>query len=403
MGLLADSRFTIVLLVFGVYIAYEFRRRRLRKANLIETGCSPLPRYPHKDPILLDLFINMVKSIQNGDTIGPDMERFRKLGKTYEANSWGSKMISTMDSANMQTMFTSAFDNFSLAILRYGPSVPLLGSGIFTTDGAEWEHSRNLVKPIFARARISDLSAFEVHVNRMIESIPKDGSTVDLQHFFKLLVSLYPGRSIQGRLQNVDVSLQFLDSSTEFLFGEFAESLLGKDIDSDVHRLRLGFDNAMRGIHSRWFLGKFRFLLGTQRKYWKTCLEVHSIVDKYIDRAFERKASRSSTSEKESPQKCVLLDELVEMGADRIDIRDQCLGVFFPARDTTALGVSNVFFFLARHPDVWRKLRAEVLSIDQPLTFEYLKSLKCLRYVINESRLPCRNRPRSPPHILETC
>lgn len=86
----------------------------------------------------------------------------------------------------------------------------------------------------------------------------------------------------------------------------------------------------------------------------------------------------------EVPRKCVLLGDLVEAGVERSYIRDQVLGVFFPARDTTAIAVGNNFFHPARDPRVWTKLRAEVLAIDQPLTFEYLKSLKYLRYVINE-------------------
>lgn len=88
----------------------------------------------------------------------------------------------------MQTMFTSAFENFRVASLRYGPSVPLLGSGIFTTDGAQWDHSKTLIKPIFARAQISDLAYLKKHVMRMIGSIPRDSSTIDLQPLLKFLV-----------------------------------------------------------------------------------------------------------------------------------------------------------------------------------------------------------------------
>jgi len=59
--------------------------------------------------------------------------------------------------------------------------------------------------------------------------------------------------------------------------------------------------------------------------------------------------------------------------------------VYFPARDTAYVGISDVFFQLARHPEVWQRLRAEVLTISQPLSFEYLKSLKYVQSVISES------------------
>ena len=143
----------------------------------------------------------------------------------------------------------------------------------------------------------------------------------------------------------------------------------------------------MRGIHLRWLLGKFRFLLGPQWGYKKACEEVHEVIERYIDRAMSKHSSNvAKTSVDEVPRKCVLLDDLVEAGIERSEIRDQVLGVFFPARDTTAIAVGNVFFYLARDPRVWTELRAEILAIDQPLTFEYLKSLKYLRHVINEGK-----------------
>lgn len=141
----------------------------------------------------------------------------------------------------------------------------------------------------------------------------------------------------------------------------------------------------MSGIHTRWLLGKFSILLGPQREYKQACKEVHEVIEKYIDRAIcKQKSGISKHSSDEAPRTCVLLDDLVAAGVDRAEIRDQVLGVFFPARDSTALGISNIFFYLARHPRAWNTLRSEILAIDQPLTFEYLKSLKFLRYVINE-------------------
>ncbi len=190
MGVLLDKCLYLLLTLVLAYLVREIIKQYSYKIALRSNGCSTPSKYPHKDPILgLDLFINIVDSIKQGNTIVPDMRRFHEHGKTYQAKSWGSTILFTMDSENMQTMFTSAFDNFGVASLRYGPSVPLLGRGIFTTDGAQWDHSRNLIRPIFARAQISDLAYLEKHVKRMIDSIPRDCSTIDLQPLLKLLVS----------------------------------------------------------------------------------------------------------------------------------------------------------------------------------------------------------------------
>lgn len=39
------------------------------------------------------------------------------------------------------------------------------------------------------------------------------------------------------------------------------------------------------------------------------------------------------------------------------------MNVFFPARDTAGTLTSNIIFMLARYPEVWAKLRKEVLDI----------------------------------------
>ena len=92
---------------------------------------------------------------------------------------------------------------------------------------------------------------------------------------------------------------------------------------------------------------------------------MHQIIEKHIDETTERqKVGNCERPLIEESRKTILLDDLVEAGIPRVEIRDQVLGVLFPARDATALGISNVFFFLARHPEVLQKLRSEILPID---------------------------------------
>ena len=189
MGIPVDGAIWLTLISLAAYCSKQVSKKSSYKHASRRNGCSTLPRYPHKEPTLgLDLLYDQFRSIIRGDTISPDLQGYKQHGQTSQAKSWGTKIIFTMDSRNVQTIFASAFDNFGVASLRYGPSVPLLGSGIFTADGPQWEHSKNLAKPIFARAQLSDLTYLEKHVKRMIERIPRDGSTIDLQSLLKLLV-----------------------------------------------------------------------------------------------------------------------------------------------------------------------------------------------------------------------
>jgi cytochrome P450 len=89
-----------------------------------------------------------------------------------------------------------------------------------------------------------------------------------------------------------------------------------------------------------------------------------------------------------TPYSCVMLKELVRETEDKTFIRNELMNVFFPARDTTAAMTGDMLFLLARHPDVWKKLRAEVLALgEQDLTFKLLKSMKYMHAVINEGKL----------------
>ena len=131
-------------------------------------------------------------------------------------------------------------------------------------------------------------------------------------------------------------------------------------------------------------LGPLMNLLGSDKEWKKAVAEVHARIDKYVDAALQRR--REGGSSQITSSSYVFADQLVYETQDRLFLRDQLLNVFFPARDSAAIGASCVFFMLARNPDAWQKLRGEVLKIDQPITFEVLKSMKYLSWVLNESK-----------------
>lgn len=61
---------------------------------------------------------------------------------------------------------------------------PLLGRGIFVTDGDEWAHSRALLRPNFAKDQIAGLGMIDRHFGELM-ALPRPhvgaGPTVDLQ------------------------------------------------------------------------------------------------------------------------------------------------------------------------------------------------------------------------------
>ena len=276
------------------------------------------------------------------------------------------RKVMTMDTKNIQTVATQ-IDNFGMQPGRadFPPTRQFIGRGILTMDGLYWAHSRAIIRPVFARSQIANLSSFDKHFDKALQLIPVDGSTIDLQEIFKQL---------------------YLDTATEFIFGE-ASNTLTPDADAKPNPFIDVFDRAMIRLGARIRLGRLRFLAGDWPQFWRDVSEVHAYVDKYIEQALKRKSAQSA-NDQESPNKTyVLAQEMADEVPDYAELRHQLLNVFFPARDTIAIVTSTVFFYLARHPTAYAKLHAEVLAMgpDAPLTFETLKSLPYLRYVFQEA------------------
>ncbi|PQE07503.1 cytochrome P450 protein [Rutstroemia sp. NJR-2017a BBW] len=366
---------SIALSAFLLLITIHFSRKviRARKVQQIrhQQGCAKPPHYQHKDPILgIDLFIATIRTITNGTSFKFFHNLFSKYGKTFEANSWGTKALYTMDSDNIRAILVTSKENFVVEPARLPATEAFLGRGIFNSDGPSWEQGRAITKPIFARAQISNLDFLEARVDVLIKMIPRDQTTVDLLPDLKRL---------------------FLDTSTEFLFGQSTDTLEKGKSSFDADKFLASVDRALQGVGMRVALGRFAFLQSLDRSWRRACDEVHAFIDAHIERAI-----KDSAMNKQSPR-YILLDELVKLTQDGRYLRAQLLNNFLPARDSTAIAIANVFFHLARYPRVWRQLREEVLSYNGPLTFELLKHMKYTKSVINESK-PIH----PPPHTSTT-
>lgn len=130
----------------------------------------------------------------------------------------------------------------------------------------------------------------------------------------------------------------------------------------------------------RFLLGRLSKLL--PKKKWMAMIGVtHQFVDYYISKALDS----SPDAKTAQTTRRTLLANLIEQTQDRVEIRNQIFQGMMAAQDTTSVLLGNTFFLLSRHPDVWDRFRAEVLSLgDQELTFDTLKSMKLLKKILNE-------------------
>ncbi len=340
-------------------------RRRLIK----EHGCKPikpqpgLNNFPHS-VFGWKLFRTEMRSYKAHKFLETGRNRFKQYrARTLNLRLLHVNVICTMDPENLKAIMATNFNDFNFSDRRKSALVSLLGPGIFSTDGVAWQHSRELLRPNFNRAQVADLETFEFHVSHLIQAIPRDGSTVDLQQLFFRLT---------------------MDTATEFLFGESTNCLAPGTSTEANRQFTDAFNRAKERVGLAIRVPWSSLFFGSRFKADVTL--VHSFVDRFVKRGLEYR--RTHDLEKSEEGRYVFLHELAKRTDDPVRIRSELLNILAAGADTTASLLGNVFFALARNPRVWEKLRVEVDSLrGNPPTYEQMKNMKYLRAVLNECKL----------------
>ena len=127
-------------------------------------------------------------------------------------------------------------------------------------------------------------------------------------------------------------------------------------------------------------LPQWNFLTRNKR-FRRLCAVAHEFIEMYVEKAlsFQEEADNKT-------KKLVLAHNFAKQTKNRDDIRNQLLNVFLPAHDATSIALTNIFFNLARNPDIYAKLRQDILAAgDAKWTFERLKNSKYLQDVMKET------------------
>ncbi|KAK4184692.1 oxidoreductase-like protein [Podospora australis] len=305
------------------------------------------------------------------------------------------ELVVTRDPANVQAMLATSSTDWDVGKARNASWRPLLGDGVFTSRGEAWKRSRALVRPQFTRDQINDLGLIERHVQQLF-------STIDC------LQAAGPEKSWtkQFDLQPLLFNLT-LDITTELIYGYSAHS------QNKSERIQLptipGYDNPDReniGTHidagkawieTRGALWKYRWLLPT-KQFNTHCAAVHKYADWFIRLRLQIGDGFLADIQHETSQcsrsRYILLDELAKVTQDPVELRSQTLNILVAGRDATASLLGWIFYFLARHPGVFSKLRGQILErfgpyiSSQPSGIEFQElrnSIPYINSVINEA------------------
>jgi cytochrome P450 len=374
------------------------RRRRMQK----EHGCLPLaknkwvPQTFWIPGVGIQAIQRHLKTAREGTLLATQLDRYKTFGETFKNRMLFDDFIITADPQNVKAMLATQFKDFGLASIRAPYFQALMGQGIFTTDGGKltgtrspvlslmvdtfperWHRSRSMIRPNFIREQIADLEAFERHLQIMLALIPRDGTTVDLQPLFFAFT---------------------IDSATEFLFGRSVDALQEMKTDASPTSTSNSFAKAFDYAQAS---GMVRFRLRSLHRFYRDRKDdesikfCHEYLKPFIESALRKRQEGEGLTKKEAEQdegrkKYVFAEELAMQTDDPVVIRDELINILLAGRDTTASLMGNMFFMLARRPDIFAKLKAEIDTLDgKPPTYETLRNLKYLKYCINE----CKKAP----------
>lgn len=373
----------VLLLILSKLVAYK--QLQAKSARL---GCSPTPVLPQNDPLGLTRLFQFLKARTEKRAIPWMSEIMDLAGKdvhTAKDTMMGKTFIWSRDVDNARAILSAQASDFDIAIARQKSLLVVTGDGIFTRSGERWKESHAFLKPQFTRNQVSSLG-LEKHVQALLDAI--GGSEGSWTSSF----------DIQPLLFNFT-----LDVATEFLFGTSANSQ-STSTDDVSRRGRLfgyHFDAAATYFDGRAILGSYCWLY-SPRKFREHCRGIRAYADGYVHEALMQKRKGDQEATADRKDKFILLDKLVELTTDPVRIRDECLNVLGAGRTSTASLIAWNFYFLARHPATFDKLRKAVLADfggfenSDEITFESLKRCQFLQCCINEAS---RMVPVAPIHL----
>lgn len=221
-----------------------------------------------------------------------------------------------------------------------------------------------MLRPQFEKSQVSAIDQFEPYVQKLLSCIPSDGSTVDLQELFHKLT---------------------MDTSTDFLTGSGTDCLGG---DKEGDKFALTYEKCLRAGIWKDMLGWFYYLT-PRREATEAVKYAHSAVDGWVKQAMQiKRSSEMSEKAKDRGERYVFVNELARHEeVDAARVRDETMNILLAGRDTTASLLGSLWFNLAREPEIFKKLQAEVdeLNGEQP-SYESLRNMKYIKYAVQESK-----------------
>ena len=231
-----------------------------------------------------------------------------------------------------------------------------LGLGLLTSDGELWKRQRKLMAHAFVPKRIQSYADTMAQVT--------GGAIVGWTH----------GQEINLHQEMSRVTMEVV---AEVLFGAGVGATDGETVRQAMEVINEFFANSPEAI------AKLPPWVPTLRN-----LRVKRAVAQ-IDELIFRVIARRRAGEHRDDLLGTLLAAEDETGARMSDrqLRDEAVTLFLAGHETTALALAHTLFLLSKHPDVERKLHAELTDVlgGRTPTADDVRTLKYTECVLKES------------------
>ncbi len=214
---------------------------------------------------------------------------------------------------------------------------PVLGDGLFMSEGDLWTRQRNLIQPSFHRARIDALAG------RMVEVVAE-------------WLKSWQRHATSGKPFNIsdDTSLLTMEIALQTFFG----ASLGQDGPAFADAMKVVHDVSAKRI---WNLTSITELLPTRenRQFKQAVALLHAVVGRIITERRQTKAHHDDLL-------AVLMDardsETNEVMNDK-QLRDEVMTLMLAGHDTTATMMAWALLILTQYPQHLEAMRHEVDTV----------------------------------------
>lgn len=259
-----------------------------------------------------------------------------------------------------------AFNEHNASFERKSPQMrhalaPLLGDGLFISDGQTWRERRSVVQPIVHRARMGSFAPV------MVET------ALEMRD-----------RWLQTGVQRVDILSESAHLTAEIICRTIFGRDLGRKYASDVVGGFSEYQETIGQIDVMSFLGLPDWMPRyASRKARRAVARIHAVLDDIIA-SYDVRRDRGETSLIGQ-----LLDAKDEHGAplSRTAVRNEAAVLFMAGHETTANALAWTWYLISQSRRVEARLHAELADVlgDGPPDLSHVARLVYARAIVDEA------------------